>query len=75
MIQAFLNNPCKTYRTERFCAFVDHNIVLSVETNGDGSESKTCHDIHTCKKKNQCRYLLFNNLTKINNNSGERNYI
>ena len=57
MIYVFTHNPCKTYRTERFCTLVDHNIVLSVETDGDGGESKTCYNIGVCKKKNQCRYL------------------
>ena len=54
------SNSCNsfyTYRTVRFCALVDHNIVLSVETRNDGSEHKICQDFNACKKKNQCRYL------------------
>jgi len=51
------NNLFNTYKTVRFCALVDHNIVLSVETHNDGSEHKICQDLNACKKKNQCRYL------------------
>ena len=49
-------NMCKTYRTERFCTLLDRNIVLSVETRGDGSEWKTCQDINICKNKSDCKY-------------------
>ena len=48
----------KTFRTERFCASADRNIVLSVETAADGTEKKTCQDMNTCKNKNKCRYLF-----------------
>jgi len=66
MIEVFPVDSVKNvYTTVRFCALVDHNIVLSVETRGDGSEQKICQDIHACKKKNQCRYLPNPNARKI----------
>jgi len=51
------DHHCKTYKTERFCTLVDHNIILSVEAKSDGSEKKTCQYINSCKKKDQCRYV------------------
>ena len=52
-----LNN---THKTERFCALVDHNIMLFVETLSDGSEKKTCQHFKECEKKNKCRYSISN---------------
>ena len=60
------DNPFNTYKTVRFCTLVDHNIVLSVETDNDGSEQKICQDINACKKKNQCRYFFKSNREKLN---------
>ena len=50
----------RTYRTERFCALVDRNIILCIETLSDGSERKMCQEFKECEKKNQCRYAKFN---------------
>ncbi|MCL1859729.1 MAG: hypothetical protein FWF92_10930 [Oscillospiraceae bacterium] len=67
MIEIFSDNSnnsgnlFNTYKTVRFCALVDHNIILSVETHNDGSEHKICQDISACKKKNQCGYFLKKN--------------
>jgi len=57
------NHSLKTYKTVRFCALVDHNIILSIEVNGDGGEQKICQDINECKNKEQCRYLKKTGLT------------
>jgi len=57
-----------TYKTVRFCALVDHNVILSIETQNDGKERKICNDINACKKKNQCRYFS-------NEKQNELNYI
>jgi len=51
------DNSFSAYKTVRFCALADHNIILSVETRGDGSEEKICQDINACKNKRKCRYL------------------
>ena len=55
----------KIYKTERFCALVDHNVILCVETLSDGSEHKICQDFKECEKKNKCRY------SKLNYNQAE----
>ena len=60
MDKFFTDNSKCTYKTERFCTAVDHNIVLSVETGHDGSEHKICQNITSCQKKQKCRYLIPN---------------
>ena len=58
MDKFFPDNSRETYKTERFCVAVDHNIVLSIETSRDGNEHKICQNINSCLKKHKCRYLL-----------------
>ena len=60
MIKTLSNCVCKTHKTERFCALVDQNIILCVETLGDGSEQRTCQYFKDCDKNNKCRYSKSN---------------
>ena len=50
------DNSGKSYKAERFCVSVDHNIILFVEPNSDGTECKICNNSDTCEKKKQCIY-------------------
>lgn len=54
----FFDSFCKSYKTERFCSAADQNVTLFVETfaDGDGSETRICENVDSCKNKSKCRY-------------------